>query len=306
MKKIIVILCLLVSSVFCSVKINAVADYSATITGTVVCFTGEELLEEDEQIVTISLEPSSQCSFVDTLTEGDDITSWFSDAGTFVSNRPLNLEAHVYENNESSIKVIFYGDVDENETVGKRAINVTIPADCVYYGLNTITDDIVIVNPTTANYIVKDGDFWLEYTGPWEVKGTVGEELETNTVKVQIVRTCEIGGQNEEINTNIIDTVTADLPTINGLTPSITDYDYTDMIITITYTGKPLATSDDLIHTTIPQACWTSNTEDRIVQDRDDVKFNIVEKVSNEIIEEDDDDEDENIVVFVIPKTGIE
>ena len=73
------------------------------------------------------------------------------------------------------------------------------------------------------------------------------------------------------------------LPITNdlGLVPTITDYDDMNMLITITYTGIPSKASNDLIHTTIPASYLDPSIEDRDVPDRNDVRFNIINRQEN-------------------------
>ena len=298
MKKIVVIFCVLLSLCF-SFSVNAVASISAVVNNDVEGYIGETI---EDQMVTVSLLPSGQCTF-ENLNYGDDITSWFT-------NIPDNLYATVESVVDDVITVRFTGDIDDGESEGISNIEVVIPYieddvstpdnEEVYYikfGANVYEDSITDIDNSNAHYIISDKNVLIEYDGPYTVSGYVGEVL------VEQIVVCEFkeNSQGEELD---LDAIGKTLPVVNGLTPTITDWDDVNMKITITYSGTPIVTSQDLIHTTFPKDYMMLNVVDRVVEDREDVKFNIIDRTPEPELTP----EPEPIptpIPYIIPATGI-
>lgn len=159
----------------------------------------------------------------------------------------------------------------------------------ILLGSNPYENDCLVDN-TNAKDVVLDV-FNIEYKGPYVVKGTVNEDLETYIVEVEVI--------GDKFKSDSIGTT---LPTVIGLTPTITYVDEVDNYCTILYSGKPIDPGQDLIHTTIPSSCLTYSTIDRVVPDRDDIKFNIIPKPTPEVEEVKTPKEP---ITYKIPVTGV-
>lgn len=286
MKKIITLLCSLLC-VFLCFGINAEGLVAISVTNHVSGYIG---LKIEGQLVDIKLDPSApDASFTDVEVD-DDVTEWFT-------NIPKGLYAKVNEIiNNDELKVEINGVVDSSETEGSTKIAITIPEGYIKYGLNVYPDALSNEPSNSAKYKLETFyPFEIQYYDSYVVEGEVGEELEPQDVVVEIVN-CGSNGEDFDYE-NIVGLV---LPTVNGLTPTVTDYDEVDLTITITYTGTPIKESHDLIHTTIPKEYMVNGTEDRIVPDRDDVLFNIVDNTPHV-----DPTPDTPSPKFVMPSTGV-
>ena len=266
MKKIIVILSALLS--LCSINvIHAMGDdCTLLLKNDVVGVRGSSI---DTQYVEITLDDPTQFFFnLDVLCDmiDEEVTDWFS-------NIPdkCNYTAFIDDVDENTLTIRFSGSIDSLASPITENINLELPSDEGYIllGSNPYENDCLVDN-TSAKYVVLDV-FNIEYRGPYEVKGTVNEDLETYIVEVEVI--------GDKFKSEAVGTI---LPTVNGLTPTITNVDEVNDYCTISYSGKPINPSQDLIHTTIPSSCLTYSAIDRLVPDRDDVKFNIIPKPTPE------------------------
>lgn len=294
MKKIIAILCLFVCLLSTN-AVNAVASLQVVINGNVEGYIGTTI---DEQTVTLTLESPYTVKF-ENIDQYDDVTGWFT-------NIPSDLYAEILEIvSPECIKVQFYGDLDGGLSVATIPIEVTIPAGYVNNNDETYPSDLSLCDNTNANYILKEEALEVAYKKDYTVSGTVGEVLTSQDVVVKINHL----PSSISFNKN---SIPFDLPVVNGLTPTVSSYDETELEITITYTGTPLATSQDLIHTTFSKESFPGSGNDVVVPDRIDVKFNIVDltpapdptpvPVPVPVVE---DDEEPIVIAYEIPKTGV-
>lgn len=261
MKKIIIFLCIC----FCSTilffdGIDAVAGFKVVITNNVVGDIGDTITP---QTVELSFD-NPDCSFIIENIESD-ITSWFS------LPSELNYTVTVVNKSASKLMCQFSGAIDPMASEDVIPITLTIPyidKSYVKVSENPYIFDIDNIDNSNANYIINDPGFEIQYAGPYEIKGIVGQEIDPQIVKVEIIN------GNDEFNPDMLG---ATLPIVNGLTPTVSDVDIDfGEWVEITYTGTPINPSQDLIHTTINKQYMVNELLDRVVPDRSDVKFNIV------------------------------
>ena len=286
MKKIIIILSVLLS--LCSINvIHAIGDDCTLVLNNYVVGVRGSTIET--QYVEITLDDPTQFFFnLNVLYDmiDEEVTDWF----TNIPDK-CNYTAFIDDVDENTLTIRFSGSIDLTASPLTQNISLELPSDEGYIllGSNPYENDCLVDN-TNAKYVVLDV-FNIEYRGPYVVKGTVNEDLETYIVEVEVI--------GDKFKSDSIGTI---LPTVNGLTPTITYVDEVNNYCTISYSGKPIDPSQDLIHTTIPKECLTYSTIDRLVPDRDDVKFNIVPKPTPEV---------EPVVIpeepitYKIPVTGV-
>lgn len=300
-KKIIVILsiCVCICNLLCS-NVFAVGSIKLVLNNDV-----EGTIDEDIETQNVEItfdEPDEYFFNTAEFYDGMDVTDWFT-------NIPDDCDylVTVYDVTDTKLTVTFEGNVGSNATVTDDPIpiEITIPNDeYAYYvlqGINPYINDISNVDNSNAHYVINEPEpitITIRYRGPYEVKGTVGEQIDPQIVEVELID-CP-----EEFLPDILNTT---LPTVNGLTPTITSVDLVNgKYLTITYTGTPLEESQDLIHTTILKQYLKLNDIDRIVPDRNDVKFNIIAKREEDKPTPTIEDDDEPIkTIFIAPKTGI-
>ena len=246
------------------------------------------------QTIDLKLDPSyPDASFVN-INVGDTITTWFT-------NIPEGLGVVVDDiKNNDEIIAEFNGVISSSVAEGTTQIEVTIPEGYVNIGVNLYEADLDNTPSDNASYIIKDdSEFEIRYYEDYEIVGEVGKELEPQDVVVEIVN---CGSDADDFDYENI--LGVELPIVNGLTPTVTDYDDVDLTITITYTGTPLKESHDLIHTTVLKEYMINGTVDRVVPDRDDVLFNIVDNTPH-VDPIPDVPSPKPIPVFVLPNTGV-
>lgn len=302
MKKLIINICICLCILFGFTRnVDAVGTLKIVISENVEGYIGETI---NSQTVELTFSDPSQYFFnTDEINIGDDITSWFTNVPS-----GCNYTATVESVSETIVSVNFIGSIDTGTLESETPIEVTIPYipdDPITIGINEekyyilqntnpYLSSLSEVDNTNAKYIIQQHPFEIAYKGPYTVSGIVGQEISPQIVEVEIISG---GPDGDEFDLSIEN---IDLPVVNGLTPTVTYLNPNDLEITITYTGIPTSPSQDLIHTTISKENMFKNIEDRVVPDREDVKFNIVPITMQE------DEEEENIVVFVPPHTGIE
>ena len=297
MKKIIIILltCLCICENI-RYRINAVGDFKPVLENNVEGQIGSTITQQQVKITF----NDANAKFVPTaFTTRQDISSWFS----FPTG--CLYKAEVNSVTDTQLLVDFSGSIDYSATAGETPITLTIPyteedasagiAEKYYvtYDSNPYIADIDEVDNTNAKYIITPETFNIQYDGPYEISGTVGEVLTPQIVKVEITE----GADEFDLG---IENVT--LPVVNGLTPTVIELDPSGLLITIEYTGTPLSPSQDLIHTTILKENMLLQAVDRVVPDRADVKFNIVPKYVPTPPSNDTKDD----VVYTPPVTGID
>lgn len=300
-KKIIVILSVVLCIFSCVFRVDADAYFSVIITNDVQGYVGCKT--EKQQVSLTFDDPTNYWFNVDSFDELVDVTDWF--APYYPDG--IDYTAEVFSVTKQELIVTFEGNVSLTATEGSYPIEVCIPyyEDTPYImtSIGTYEDDFDNVINDNAHYIISEPEpvvITIQYKGPYVVEGTVGEEIEPQIVEVELID-CP-----EEFLPSLLNTT---LPTVNGLTPTITSMDIVNgKYITITYTGTPLVESQDLIHTTILKQYLKLNDIDRIVPDRDDVKFNIIAK--QEEIEDEEDIVVEDIkpakeAIYIAPKTGV-
>lgn len=274
MKRIILLLfsCLLCANL-CVNNIKAVASIDVTINNNITGKLGQTILD---QFMEVDLYPDSECSF--NVSEDDDITSWFT-------NIPNNLSAIVDSLEDNYMIVRFTGDIDLNESVGNRLIELTIPSGYILFNDDTYDDDIVVDN-NTYNYIIEDkGTFILDYKDSYIIDGYVNEYLNKD-----IVICFKDNSLSESFTPNIMEMVLSDH---NGLKVSVKSLANNEL--TINYSGYPTYEDHSLIHTLISKDYLLLSNEDYVIKDRTDVCFNII---TREIKQEPKQE-------YVIPTTGV-
>ena len=290
MKRIITVLCTILCLCFC-ININAEGLVAIDVSNHVSGYIGMKI---PAAIVDIKLDPSSPDATFNNVKLDDDVTDWFT-------NIPKGLSARVNEIiNNDELKVEINGVVDSGESEGTTQIAVTIPEGYIKYGLNVYEADLDNTPSNKAKYKLENYlAFEIKYHDAYEIVGEVGKELEPQDVVVEIVN---CGSDADDFDYENI--LGVELPMVNGLTPTVTDYDDVDLTITITYTGTPLKESHDLIHTTVLKEYMINGTDDRVVPDRDDVLFNIVDNTPH-VDPIPDVPSPKPIPVFVLPNTGV-
>ena len=272
MKKIIMFICICLCLCCGNKEINAVPSFEVTITDNVEGVVGSSLSNPE---VVLSVDPSIVI-FNDAMI-GEDVTSWFTN---IPSDCNFTAEISDIDDDGATCYVQFSGDIEKTAEPITQDIEATIiSSDTEPYLLFSYLNDPI--DPTTDYY---DGDvevtnggaqyiitevFNIQYDGPYTVSGYVGEELTPQVVKVEITTNTD-----KFYYDNILNAV---LSTPNGLTATVTQVP-DNKHITITYTGTPIAPSQELIHTTIDKGYMEWNAKDRVVADRADVKFDIIER----------------------------
>lgn len=299
MKKIIIILltCLCICENI-RYRINAVGDFKPVLENNVEGQIGSTITQQQVKITF----NDANAKFVPTaFTTRQDISSWFS----FPTGCLYKVEVNSVT--DTQLLVDFNGSIDSTALEGETPIEITIPYTpddegttevneevyYVTYDSNPYIADIDDVDNTKAKYIITDPSFNIQYDGPYEISGTVGEVLTPQIVRV------EITDGIDEFDPSI-ENVT--LPVVNGLTPTVIELDPSGLLITIEYTGTPLSPSQDLIHTTILKENMLLQAIDRVVPDRVDVKFNIVPKY----VPTPPSNNTKDDVVYTPPVTGID
>ena len=277
MKKIVLCFCISLCLCLCMPnKVEGVGSISIVVNNNVEGYIGEAIVNQDVEL-TLNL-PDEYEFIVDHITDGMDVKGWFTNIPS-----GCNYSAVVSSVDVNKITVTFSGSIDFGTPVSETPINVTIPyvstSPYIYMknSSSVYEADLSMNDNTNAKYIIEEHPFDIRYYGPYTVSGYVGEDIGSQDVVVEIVS----GGPDaEELD---LAAIGEQLPITNdlGLIPTITDYDDTNMLITITYTGIPSKTSNDLIHTTIPATYLVPSIEDRDVPDRNDVRFNIIRRQEN-------------------------
>lgn len=271
MRKIVTILCVcLCLGIFVDLYTDADALISVVITNNVEGKAGKAI--EDSDVVLTFNQPDDYFWNTDNIAEYDDITDWFTNIPT-----DCNYSVEVKSVSETELIATFSGSIGASAPLTDGTpIELTVPylegVEYILAGVNPYEADLSDVANSNASYIIKEDKFEIEYYGPYTVSGTVGVELTPQDVVVHIV---DRGPLNIDFDPTA---VTNTLDVVNGLTPTITAFDDTLDLITITYTGTPISASSELIHTTFAQADMVNATSDIEVADREDVKFNIVPK----------------------------
>lgn len=299
MKKIIIILltCLCICENI-RYRINAIGDFKPVLENNVEGQIGSTITQQQVKITF----NDANAKFVPTaFTTRQDISSWFS----FPTG--CLYKAEVNSVTDTQLLVDFNGSIDSTALEGETPIEITIPYTpddegttevneevyYVTYDSNPYIADIDDVDNTKAKYIITDSSFNIQYDGPYEISGTVGEVLTPQIVRVEItdgIDEFDLGIEN------------VTLPVVNGLTPTVIELDPSGLLITIEYTGTPLSPSQDLIHTTILKENMLLQAVDRVVPDRADVKFNIVPKY----VPTPPSNNTKDDVVYTPPVTGID
>ena len=299
MKKIIILASLLLC-MFCLNLVDASAGIYVTVDNDVEADITYEVVvnEDDKTIVYLYLNGDENVYFDDSLI-GENVNHWFSEPldgdenlmPTPFNDLPSGLDAYVLgiEDNKATIEIS--GIVADSNEKGEYQICVAVPGDVVWCGddLYGDSDDYIYSNLSLSSALYKLYEPVVTYKGPYIVSGVVGEVLTPQIVVVTI--------NNESLlKADLTTSLNQTLPIVNGLIPTITSV--SDKEYTITYTGVPIETSQDLIHTTILKDYLSPNAQDKIVPDRIDVKFDIIDKVPQYIepIEEN----------YIAPITGVE
>lgn len=288
MKKIISFICICLCCFCFYADVDAVAGIPMVITNNVEGYIGSDI---NAQNVEITFEHPEQYSFnVSNFTNNMDVTTWFDNIPS-----ECTYTAKVLAVEDKKLTVQFTGTIGAGASESTTNITLTIPNSTTSYihDLNSdidVSDDVFNFDNTNAKYVISPMPDGIEYKGPYTVSGTVGVPLGDN----QIVEVITTG--SEEFDLSILG---ESLPVVNGLTPTITAMDEVfGKEITITYTGTPLAPSNDLISTTI-DGLYLLLGETRTVPSRNDVKFNI--QPINEPVPY-----TPPVKPFTPPKTGIE
>lgn len=254
---------------------------------------GERGLDITEQNVEIIFNLADQYFFnTDNIEVGDDVTSWFENG--FPSE--CDYTVSVSSVREDELVVTFEGSIGASATISDGIpITINIPyvpaTPYIKQGVNDYEADLSLLDLSSdALYIIKERSFKIAYNGPYTISGTVGQVL---TPQVVVVKILDTGASGEVLD---LDSVEKTLPVVNGLTPTIIDFDDIENLITIEYTGTPLAPSQDKISTTFPSSYMDPPSEDRHVPDRDDVKFDITQVSTPN---------NENKPTFIPPTTGV-
>lgn len=242
------------------------------------------------------------------LEENQDISEWFTNIPKKEEPTDYKLIAKVSNVSSNMLVVNFTGMYDD---AYEEPIEVTVPNTNIE---GSVENDISNVPSELSKYKIVVSDAIAYYPDSYIVSGYVGEDLETNEVQIQLDGTQPfLDGEDYPLYSN-----STYISSLAGLSFT-TEYVGATNILTITYSGQPEVESDDLIHTIFTPELITNITEELVVPDRVDVKFDI--KVREELEEEteeeqepeeDDDDDDyeetikEEKIVYVLPKTGVE
>lgn len=297
MKKIIILLCTCLCLCFGYRNISATALFNITVTNNIEGIVGSTITSQE---VTLTID-SSDVAIFNSEMEGEDVTDWFT-------NIPdnCNFTATISSVDNETCFVEFTGDIDKVAQALQKDIDVTVnSSESEPYVVFSYMNDPI--DPSTdyydgsidcinggAEYIITEL-FDIKYDGPYTVSGYVGEQLTPQIVRVEITSNTD--------TFKVSDIVDKTLSTVNGLTATVTEC-IDNKHITITYTGTPIATSNDLIHTTVCKDYMAWNVKDRIVPDREDVRFNIIDKtpIVVPVVEIDD----ENPKPYTPPVTGVD
>ena len=286
MKKIVTLICVcLTICIFGYFSTKADPLISINITNDVVGKRGKTISEIEVELT--FNEPEEYFFNVDNIFEYDEITSWFT-------NIPVGCNYYVEVKSVTPTTLIasFSGSIDANAPLTEGTpITLCIPYtegdEKIMAGVNYYMADLSDVNNVNASYIVEDDVFEIEYYGPYTVSGTVGKDIVSQDVVVHIKNR---GPANIDFDPL---SLLQSLAIENGLTPTITSFDDTLDLITITYTGIPLAKSKEEIHTTFPSSYMVNASEDIVVPDRQDVHFDINEEGKP------------NVTPYIAPYTGV-
>ena len=215
--------------------VGAVADVYITIDGTIEDYVGTYIEE-----VPLSISLSEGYTFNDEIIDEDLVTPW-------LTNLPTGLIVEINDISNETISLLISGTC--NEPVDEQ-IEVSIPYSEDYINGAAPVEGTILTNTLSDDnkYVIIMPEIIYEYEGPYVVGSYINEELNTNTVKVKItgidsLKTEALLEENRVLVENY-----------NGLTSTITDYDPDDKIITITYTGLPIAEDHDEIVTIIPSS----------------------------------------------------
>lgn len=296
MKKIIVFICTSICLYLCLSNVEAMAGFDINIFQNVEGVVGS-ILSNPEVILTVQ-EPANVIFNEEKI--GEDVTDWFTN---IPANTNYTAEISDVTDGGLTCYVQFSGDIERSAEPLEEQIAATVTSSeseqflLFNYAVEEEAPDyydgsIEVVKSDAAKYIITE-DFTIQYDGPYTVSGYVGEELTPQVVKV------EITSNTDKFNSaKILNSI---LSTPNGLTATVTECsDPTH--ITITYTGTPIVTSQDLIHTTVPKIGMNWNVKDRIVPDRADVKFDIIDRI---VPTPDPEPTYDDPPVYEAPKTGI-
>ena len=301
MKKIIILMGILLLCVFYSGGIDASAAIYVTVDNDVRADITYEAVPNDtsdKTVVLLTLAGDKSAVFDDDII-GDNVNHWFNrplDADLDLMPVPFNdipdgLDAFVLDIEDNRATVEIKGTVAATANKGISQICLAIPGDVIIVDGDVYgnTDDYVYTNLLLSLAQYKIYEPVVEYKGPYTISGTVEEALSPQIVVVTINDDCLLKA-NSAVSLN------QRLPIVNGLTPVISDV--SDKEISITYTGIPIETSQDLIHTIIIKDYLLPDTKDKIVADRIDVKFDIIDKPPPAVIDDTPD-------TYVPPITGV-
>lgn len=301
MKKIIILMGILLLCVFYSGGIDASAAIYVTVDNDVRADITYEAVPNDtsdKTVVLLTLAGDKSAVFDDDII-GDNVNHWFNrplDADLDLMPVPFNdipdgLDAFVLDIEDNRATVEIKGTVAATANKGISQICLAIPGDVIIVDGDVYgnTDDYVYTNLLLSLAQYKIYEPVVEYKVPYTISGTVEEALSPQIVVVTINDDCLLKA-NSAVSLN------QRLPIVNGLTPVISDV--SDKEISITYTGIPIETSQDLIHTIIIKDYLLPDTKDKIVADRIDVKFDIIDKPPPALIDDTPD-------TYVPPITGV-
>lgn len=296
MKKIIIFVCICLCLCLGFRNVEASGLFDITVTQNVEGIVGANITSQE---VMLTIDRPDVAVFNSEM-EGEDVTSWFTNIP-----EKCNYTAVISEVEDEICYVEFTGDINKAAEALQRDIQVTVSSSesepfVVFSYMNDPIDpstdyydgDIVCINGG-AKYIITEL-FNIQYDGPYTVSGYVGEELTPQIVQVEITSNTDTFKVEEIVNKV--------LSTVNGLTATVTACP-DNKHITITYTGTPIATSQELIHTTVLKDYMSWGVKDRIVPDREDVKFDIIDRTppTPPVIEIEDDDP----IPYTPPTTGV-
>lgn len=242
---------------FCNIAyaVASVSGTSSDISGCASCTL-------DNQDVDISLSPGSPDYVFENLTVGQDITSWFS-------NVPTGISAQIKEINDDQIIVSFIGTLPGSGSI--VSITGSIPQNDVTLGVSgpPVGEDVEI-DPFDLT-IIDYSDVTYAFDQSYVITGEVGKPIDPQTITVTITN----GGSDAfEFDLGIENQT---LPTVNGLTPTVTYLDDGDCLtISVEFTGTPISASNGQIDLVIPKE-YTNQYICPITLSGPDLKFGIVD-----------------------------
>lgn len=289
MKKISIILLTIISLLIGSNVYALPEGFSVDISENVEGYVGEDI--DTTIFITIA---GQDCEF--NVSKDDVIKDWFT-------NIPEGLTATVLkvkDNDEGQNNLLYVNITGTTDTPIEENICVTISANSINNETgNPYESPYVVIPNDSSKYVIKQREFSLLYKKDYTVSGKVGVEIDPQDVVV-------IVNGDKMIDDIVGKTLTNDF----GLVVTITAYNQELNEVTITYTGTPTRTSNELIDTTFPASFFKNHGEDAHVPNRDDVKFNItkdeVKPTPQSAIIPQVEEKPKPKYVYVAPSTGVE